>query len=100
MGDYKQVSLHFVKVRSEEYGSYLMYPIAKQAHSWIEPILLKIASRYNYSSGVPRIPGAGFVTSSFPRLMLARLGPGSTQMKHVDSGGSSAIPHKIHIPLS
>lgn len=64
----------------------------------VEPLLLNITQRYNYVTEMPAEPG--FLTKSFPRLMLARLGPGHKQSAHVDLGSSSIVPHKIHIVLS
>eukprot|EP00401_Gymnodinium_catenatum_P018581 CAMPEP_0117537166 /NCGR_PEP_ID=MMETSP0784-20121206/41825_1 /TAXON_ID=39447 /ORGANISM="" /LENGTH=262 /DNA_ID=CAMNT_0005333745 /DNA_START=184 /DNA_END=972 /DNA_ORIENTATION=- len=97
--NYTHVSFHFPVTRNKPYSEYSIYPVAQELRPWIEPILLDIISRYNYSDE-PLPPAPGCLDTSIPRLMFARLGPRTKQNAHIDRGFSSIVPHKIHVPLT
>lgn len=52
------------------------------------PVLEQATRPYGYASG------------GFPRIMLARMGPGGIIHPHVDASPSAKWPHKIHVPLT
>jgi hypothetical protein len=41
----------------------------------------------------------GYARAAFPRVMLARMAPGSEIPAHMDSNPAAYWPHKIHVPL-
>jgi len=41
----------------------------------------------------------GYARAEFPRVMLARMGPGGIIHPHVDANPAAQWPHKIHVPL-
>lgn len=59
-------------------------------HEWrqlLMPVLAQATEAYGYERG------------AFPRVMLARMGPGGTIHPHQDSNPAAKWPHKIHVPL-
>lgn len=96
--EYDQAVFHFPMNRTEFLGRYSIFKYASWVHDWIEPFLLNITRRYNYTEE-PVPQSEGYLLTSIPRLFLARLFPQQKQMTHVDTGGSSVGPHKIHVPL-
>ncbi|HEY0662961.1 MAG TPA: aspartyl/asparaginyl beta-hydroxylase domain-containing protein [Lysobacter sp.] len=58
--------------------------------SWrglIEPVLAQATRAYGYAH------------AAFPRVMLARMGPGGIIKPHRDTNPAAKWPHKIHVPL-
>ncbi|MDQ3287675.1 MAG: aspartyl/asparaginyl beta-hydroxylase domain-containing protein [Pseudomonadota bacterium] len=53
----------------------------------LQPVLAQAVAPYGYARG------------SFPRVMLARMGPGGIIKPHRDSNAAAKWPHKIHVPL-
>lgn len=53
----------------------------------VEPILTAATADYAYQRG------------GFPRIMLARMGPGGVIHPHRDTNRAAKWPHKIHVPL-
>lgn len=53
----------------------------------IEPVMDSATRDYGYSRGI------------YPRVMLARMRPGSVIQPHRDANPAAKWPHKIHIPL-
>lgn len=53
----------------------------------IEPVLTTAIADYGYQRG------------AFPRIMLARMGPGGVIHPHRDTNRAAKWPHKIHVPL-
>ena len=53
----------------------------------IEPVLTAATAAYGYSRG------------GYPRVMLARMGPGAMIHPHQDTNPAAKWPHKIHVPL-
>jgi len=41
----------------------------------------------------------GYARAAFPRVMLARMGPGGVIHPHRDTNPAAQWPHKIHVPL-
>jgi hypothetical protein len=59
-------------------------------HEWkplLEPVLNAATAPYGYARG------------AFPRVMLARMGPGGVIHPHRDQNLAAKWPHKIHVPL-
>ena len=54
----------------------------------LEPVLAQAVRGYGYARGV------------FPRVMLARMPPGSAIQPHIDANPAAKWPHKIHVPVS
>jgi Aspartyl/Asparaginyl beta-hydroxylase len=63
-------------------------PMWPQFRSLLEPILAQATRPYGYANG------------GFPRIMLARMGPGGIIHPHIDASPSAKWPHKIHVPLT
>ena len=53
----------------------------------LEPVMHAAVVPYGYDSG------------QFPRVMLARMGPGGEIKPHRDANPAAKWPHKIHVPL-
>lgn len=53
----------------------------------LEPVMAQAVRDYGYARGV------------FPRVMLARMGPGGVIHPHIDANPAAKWPHKIHVPL-
>lgn len=59
-------------------------------HEWrdlLMPVLTQATAAYGYANG------------AFPRVMLARMGPGGVIHPHEDANPAAKWPHKIHVPL-
>jgi hypothetical protein len=54
----------------------------------LAPVMAQAVRDYGYARGV------------FPRVMLARMGPGGVIQPHVDANPAAKWPHKIHVPLT
>jgi hypothetical protein len=54
----------------------------------LEPVLAQAVRSYGYGRGV------------FPRVMFARMPPGSMIQPHIDTNPAAKWPHKIHVPMS
>ena len=64
------------------------YPVWNEGwREVIEPLMAAVTPYYGYSDGRSN------------RIMLAKLLAGAVIPKHVDEDESSAVPHKIHVPL-
>ena len=53
----------------------------------LEPVLTAATADY------------GYARAAFPRVMLARMGPGGVIHPHRDTNPAAQWPHKIHVPL-
>jgi hypothetical protein len=53
----------------------------------LEPVMRAATAPYEYANG------------EFPRVMLARMGPGGEIKPHRDANAAAKWPHKIHVPL-
>jgi len=53
----------------------------------LEPVLAQATRPYGYARGM------------FPRVMLARMGPGGIIRPHNDTNVAARWPHKIHVPI-
>lgn len=53
----------------------------------LEPVFVQATRGYGYARG------------AFPRVMLARMGPGGVIRPHRDANPAAKWPHKIHVPL-
>jgi len=53
----------------------------------LEPILAQATRPY------------GYARAAFPRVMLARMGPGGVIKPHRDANPAAKWPHKIHVPI-
>ena len=53
----------------------------------LQPVMQQAVADYGYGHGV------------FPRVMLARMGPGGVIQPHIDANPAAKWPHKIHVPL-
>lgn len=63
-------------------------PAWLQWRALLEPVMAQAVRDYAYARGV------------FPRVMLARMGPGDVIHPHIDANPAAKWPHKIHVPLS
>jgi len=63
------------------------YPIWETWREKIEPPLNFATKSYGYQQGM------------YPRIMLAKLPPGSRIPLHIDANAAANYPHKIHIPI-
>ncbi|MFT4074387.1 MAG: aspartyl/asparaginyl beta-hydroxylase domain-containing protein [Asticcacaulis sp.] len=63
-------------------------PAWPQWRALLEPVLAHAVGDYGYARGV------------FPRVMLARMPPGTSILPHIDDQPAAKWPHKIHIPLT
>lgn len=63
-------------------------PLMAQWRDLLTPVLEQAVASYGYASG------------SFPRIMLARMAPGSVIHPHRDANPAAKWPHKIHVPLT
>lgn len=62
-------------------------PLWAQWRELLEPVIAQAVEPYGYARG------------SFPRVMLARMGPGGVIKPHRDANAAAKWPHKIHVPL-
>ena len=62
-------------------------PLWTEWKNVLEPVLSAATAPYGYQRG------------GFPRVMLARMAPGSVIHPHRDENPAAKWPHKIHIPL-
>ena len=62
-------------------------PLWAQWRSLLEPVLAQATRDY------------GYARAAFPRVMLARMGPGGVIKPHRDANAAAKWPHKIHVPL-
>jgi hypothetical protein len=62
-------------------------PLWPQWRGLLEPVLARAVAPYGYARG------------EFPRVMLARMGPGGIIKPHRDANPAARWPHKIHVPL-
>ena len=62
-------------------------PLWQDWRSLLEPVLAQATAPYGYARGV------------YPRVMLARMGPGGVIQPHRDANPAAKWPHKIHVPL-
>ena len=58
-----------------------------QWQALLQPVMDRAVADYGYARGV------------FPRVMLARMGPGGVIQPHIDANPAAKWPHKIHVPL-
>lgn len=63
-------------------------PAWPQWSDLLEPVLAQAVCTYGYARGI------------FPRIMLAKMGPGGIIHPHIDANPAAKWPHKIHIPLA
>ena len=66
---------------------YYSRPIWKIWQRWLLPVMTRAAAAYGYAAPV------------YSKAMLARLAAGHGIDRHTDSGGTTALVHKIHVPL-
>ena len=62
-------------------------PLWAEWRGLLEPVLEQATAAYGYGRGV------------YPRVMLARMGPGGVIQPHRDGNPAAKWPHKIHVPL-
>ena len=62
-------------------------PLWQEWKELLEPVLAAATAEYGYANG------------AFPRVMLARMGPGGVIHPHRDENPAAKWPHKIHVPL-
>jgi hypothetical protein len=62
-------------------------PLYDEWRALIEPVLGAATAAYEYRRG------------GFPRVMLARMGPGGVIHPHRDTNLAAKWPHKIHVPI-
>lgn len=62
-------------------------PLWSEWRRLLEPVMSAAVAGYGYARGV------------FPRVMLARMGPGGVIQPHIDANPAAKWPHKIHVPL-
>lgn len=62
-------------------------PLWNAWRSRIEPLLHQATRPYGYAH------------ADFPRIMLAKMGPGGVIHPHVDANPAARWPHKVHIPI-
>ena len=62
-------------------------PLWSEWRTLLEPVLAAATAGYGYWRG------------AFPRIMLARMGPGGTISPHRDAKPAAKWPHKIHVPI-
>jgi len=62
-------------------------PLWDEWRPLIAPVLAAATADYGYARG------------AFPRVMLARMGPGGVIHPHRDTNPAAKWPHKIHVPL-
>lgn len=62
-------------------------PLWQEWKELLEPVLAAATADYGYAKG------------AFPRVMLARMGPGGVIHPHRDENPAAKWPHKIHVPL-
>lgn len=62
-------------------------PLWQEWKELLEPVLAAATADYGYANG------------AFPRVMLARMGPGGVIHPHRDENPAAKWPHKIHVPL-
>lgn len=62
-------------------------PLWAEWRALLEPVLAQATAPYGYGRGV------------YPRVMLARMGPGGIIQPHRDANPAAKWPHKIHVPL-
>ena len=63
-------------------------PAWPQWRHLLDPVLAQAVAGYGYARGV------------FPRVMLARMGPGGVIHPHIDANPAAKWPHKIHVPIT
>lgn len=63
-------------------------PLWNEWKPLLEPVMAAATADYGYARG------------AFPRVMLARMGPGGVIHPHRDTNSAAKWPHKIHIPLT
>jgi Aspartyl/Asparaginyl beta-hydroxylase len=62
-------------------------PIWQDWRYLVQPVLDAATAAYGYERG------------SYPRIMLARMGPGGVIRPHRDANPAARWPHKVHVPL-
>lgn len=62
-------------------------PLWNEWKPLLEPVLAQATAAYGYER------------AAFPRVMLARMGPGGVIHPHRDENPAAKWPHKIHVPL-
>jgi aspartyl/asparaginyl beta-hydroxylase len=63
-------------------------PLWAEWRGRLEPILAQAVRPYGYAN------------AAFPRVMLARMGPGGIIKPHRDANPAAKWPHKIHVPIA
>lgn len=80
------IVFRFVKGFSDWRTSYDR-PLWTEWKGLLEPVLASATADYGYERG------------AYPRVMLARMGPGGMIQPHRDANPAAKWPHKIHVPL-
>lgn len=62
-------------------------PLWAQWRGLLEPVMAQVVEPYRYAR------------AAYPRVMLARMGPGGVIKPHRDANPAAKWPHKIHVPL-
>lgn len=62
-------------------------PLWTQWRHLLEPVMAQAVAPY------------GYARAAYPRVMLARMGPGGVIKPHRDANPAAKWPHKIHVPL-
>ena len=62
-------------------------PLWSEWKPLLEPVLSAATAGYGYARG------------AYPRVMLARMGPGGVIQPHRDANPAAKWPHKIHVPI-
>ena len=62
-------------------------PLWAEWKGLLEPVLASATADYGYERG------------AYPRVMLARMGPGGMIQPHRDANPAAKWPHKVHVPI-
>ena len=82
----QHIVFRFVKSLRDHRDSYDL-PIWSKWADKIMPVMERATVFYGYHRAI------------YPRVMLAKMGPGGIIHPHVDAGPAAGFPHKIHVPL-
>jgi hypothetical protein len=66
---------------------YFDLPLWEKHKDKLLPIMMKVVEPIGYKKGY------------FPRVMFAKMNPGTVIPEHIDGNTKGWIPHKIHIPI-
>jgi len=66
---------------------YFDLPLWEKVKSLLLPVMRKAVEPIGYNEGY------------FPRVMLAKMAPGTVIPEHIDGKSKGWIPHEIHVPI-